>query len=310
MSAPAPAGERHGLADRAWLLMMLPALFWAGNAVVGRAVAGEVPPLALAFWRWTAGAVLVLPFAWQHLRRDLPALRRHWGTVLLLSALGIGLFNTLLYTALETTTALNVVMLQSAMPVLIVLMSLLFFGDRVSPRQVAGIALSLVGALTLVARGDPAVLIGLQFVRGDGLMMLAVVAYAAYTALLRRRPQVHGLSFVAVTFVLGAAMLLPLHVADALAGRPLPLTAPAALAVGYVALFPSILAYLCFNRAVALVGANTAGLSIHLVPVFGSLLAIAFLGETPHTYHGVGIALIASGILLASRRTPAAAQPR
>lgn len=299
-NATAPAGRR--LFDQAWLLMMLPPLFWASNAVLGRAVAGQVPPVGLAFWRWTLGALLVLPFAWRHLRADAPVLKRQWKIVLLLTVLGIGVFNTFLYIGLNTTTALNAVMMQSSMPVLIVLMSLALFGDRVSALQAVGIAVSLAGATTLIARGDPAVLLGLQLNAGDLWIFAAVLCYAAYTALLRRRPNVHGLSFIVATFAAGALTLLPFYVWETVGGRPMPVTPAALGAVVYVALFPSILAYLCFNRSVALVGANTAGLAIHLIPVFGSLLAILFLGEQPHLYHGVGIALIAVGIVLATRR--------
>lgn len=298
---PAPTVFRR-LADQAWLLMMLPPLFWASNAVMGRAVAGTIPPIGLAFWRWVLGTLIVLPFAWTHLRHDLRALRAGWKEVLLLGTLGIGIFNTFQYVALTSTTALNAVMLQSSMPVLIVLMSLLLFGDRVRAAQGAGIAVSLAGAATLVSRGDPAVLLGLRLNVGDLWMLAAVVVYAAYTTLLRRRPAIHGLSFILVTFAIGAVELLPFYLWESLTQRPVEATLTTALAVGYVALFPSIVAYLCFNRVVELVGANTAGLIIHLVPVFGSLLAILFLGERLHWYHGVGIALIAAGIALATRR--------
>ncbi|CAO3416596.1 DMT family transporter [Azospirillum doebereinerae] len=296
-----PAAPRR-LIDQAWLLMMLPPLFWASNAVMGRAVAGAVPPIGLAFWRWVLGTLIVLPFAWTHLRRDLPALRASWKPVLLLGTLGIGMFNTFQYIALNSTTALNAVMLQSSMPVMIVLMSFLLFGDRVRPLQGAGIVVSLAGATTLVSHGDPAVLLGLQLNAGDLWMLTAIAVYAAYTTLLRRKPAAHGLSFILVTFAIGAVELLPFYLWETVTQRPVEATATTFLAVGYVALFPSIVAYLCFNRVVELIGANSAGLSIHLVPVFGSLLAVAFLGEQPHLYHGVGIALIAAGIALATRR--------
>ncbi|RJF81720.1 EamA family transporter [Azospirillum cavernae] len=297
----APAKSRR-LMDQAWLLMLLPPLFWAGNAVMGRAVAGAVPPIGLAFWRWTLGTLIILPFAWKHLRHDLSPLLAGWKDVLVLGTLGIGLFNTFQYIALNSTTALNSVMLQSSMPVLIVLMSLLLFGDRVRPAQGLGIVVSLIGATTLISHGDPAVLLGLQLNIGDVWMLAAIAIYAAYTTLLRRKPAVHGLSFVVATFAVGAVELLPFYVWESITQRAVEPTAVTFLAVGYVALFPSIVAYLCFNRVVELVGANTAGLAIHLVPVFGSLLAVLFLGEQPHLYHGVGIALIATGIILATRR--------
>lgn len=290
------------LADQAWLLMMLPPLFWAGNAVLGRAVAGSVPPIGLAFWRWFLGMLIVLPFAWPHLRHDITPILARWKSVLLLGTLGIGIYNTFQYIALNTTTALNCVMLQSSMPVMIVLMSLVLFRDRIGAMQGLGIAVSLVGAMTLISHGDPATLLGLELNAGDVWMLAAVVIYAVYTTLLRRRPAIHGLSFVVVTFAIGAVELLPFYIWESLSGNPVEASGITLLAVGYTVLFPSIAAYLCFNRVVELLGPNTAGLTIHLVPVFGSLLAILFLGEQPHLYHGIGIALIAAGIVLATRR--------
>ena len=300
---PAAAG-RTGLLDQPWLLLMLPPLFWAGNFVLGRAVAtaGSVPPVALAFWRWVLGALILLPFAWPHLRRDLPVLVRHWKIVLLLSGLGIAVFNTFAYIGLASTTALNGVMIQSAMPVLIVGMSFLFFRDTITGVQALGIAVSLAGAVTLVSRGDLAALANLHFNVGDLWIFAAVTAYAAYTALLRRRPNVHGFSFIVVTFLLGALMLLPFMVMETMNGRPMPVSATSLASIAYVAVFASILAYICFNRAVQLLGANRTGLSIHLIPVFGSMLAMLFLAERPQWFHAAGIALIASGVVLATRK--------
>jgi drug/metabolite transporter (DMT)-like permease len=232
----------------------------------------------------------------------LPELRRHWRMVLLLTVTGIAVFNTLLYVGLTTTTALNGVMIQTTMPVLIVLANFLLFGERITGLQAAAIAISLGGALVLISRGDPAALASLSFNRGDLWVAAAVVSYALYTALVKRRPAVHPFSFLAATFAGGALMLLPVYLAESFGGQPLALTPTAFAAIGYVAVFPSILAYLCFNRAVQLVGPNRTGLSIYLVPMFGSLLAILFLGESLHPYHAVGMMLIVCGIVLANRR--------
>lgn len=297
-----PANWLARLADEPRLLMLLTGLFWAGNAIVARSVAGEVPPIGLAFWRWTLGALVVLPFAWPHVRRDATAMLADWRIMLVLSALGIAAFNAGLYLAAQSTTALNIVMLQTTVPVLIVLASYVLFRDAVTTRQAVGIAISLAGALTLISHGDPAMLLGLALNQGDLWMLAACASYAVYASLLRRRPAVHGLSFLFASFVVGAALLLPLYIGETLHTRAMPLNWHAALAVGYVAVFASVVAYLAFNRSVELLGANTAGLSVHLVPVFGTILAIALLGEQPHAYHVLGIGLIAVGILLATRR--------
>lgn len=308
MGPPGENGETGGKAasgkrlfDRLWLMMMMPPLFWAGNAIIGRAAVGIVPPIGLAFWRWTLGAAIILPFAWRHLRADRRALAADWPIVLLLTALGVGAFNTLLYLGLRTTTAMNGVMMQSAMPVIIVLMGVAFFRDAVRLVQWLGILVSLGGASVLISHGDPAALLKLQFNVGDILVFVAVVCYCAYTVLLRRRPDVHPLSFLAVTFLGGAGMLLPFYLWETVSGFPMPLSFQALGSIAYTAVCASILAYLCFNRAVALAGAGVAGLSFHLMPVFGTVLAILILGERAQLYHGAGIALIAAGILLVTR---------
>jgi drug/metabolite transporter (DMT)-like permease len=231
--------------------------------------------------------------------------------MLVLTALGISIFNTFLYIAAHTTTAINIVMLQTAMPIVVVVATFLIFRDTLTRRQAAGIVASFFGTLTLISHGDPAVLLGLDFQRGDLWMLAAAVSYAVYTALLRLRPPVHGVSFAFVTFALGAALLLPFYVAETVWVGSMPLSLHAAAAIGYVSVCASILAYMAFNRTVELLGANTAGLVVHLVPVFGTILAVLLLGERLHAYNLAGFALIALGLWLATRRPAGPApQPR
>lgn len=285
-----------------YLLLVLTTLFWSGNFVLGRAVHDAVPPVALAFWRWAGGFLIVLPFAWPHLARDIAVVRRHWPLVLLLSALGVASFNTLVYLGLGRTTAINGLLIQSFMPLAIIAASLVLFGERISRWQAIGLALSLAGILAIVARGELEALAALDVNAGDLLIVLAILAYALYTALLRRRPAIHPLSFLAVTFALGALMLAPLYGWEHVAARQLDGNPTTFAAIAYVALFPSVLAYLCYNRGVELIGANRAGQFVHLMPVFGSLMAVAFLGESFHLFHVIGIGLIFAGIVVAARR--------
>ncbi|WP_246274749.1 DMT family transporter [Hyphomicrobium sulfonivorans] len=285
-----------------YLLMVLPGIVWGGNAIVARAVVGELPPVGLAFWRWLIAALIVLPFAWPHLRRDIGPMLKSWPIVLLLAGMGIAFFNAALYIAAATTGAINIIMLQTSAPVLIVLATYLIFGDRISARQAVGIALSLVGAVVLVAHGDINVLANLAFNNGDIWMLVACIVYAVYTALLRLRPRVHWLSFLFTIFLMGSMLLLPFYIAESAYVMPVPLSLHALLAVGYVALFASAIGYGSYNRAVELLGANTAGLSIYLVPVFGTIFAILLLGEHPELYQLAGTLLIAGGIALAARR--------
>jgi drug/metabolite transporter (DMT)-like permease len=289
------------ITESPYLLLTLAVFFWAGNFIVGRAVRADVPPVALAFWRWFFAAILVTVMARRHLSADLAKLRRSWGIVLLLAFAGIACFNTLVYIGLQHTIAVNALLMQSLMPVMIVGLSFLLFKEKIDLIQAAGVALSLLGALTIIGRGSLGVLLSLSLNRGDILVFIAVAGYAGYSIGLRKRPAVHPLSFVAATFILGDLLLLPLYIWETMAGRSLHLDAPTVMAISYVAVFPSIVSYLCFNRGVELVGANRAGMFIHLIPVFGSVMAIVFLGESLQLFHIVGILLIAAGISMATR---------
>jgi len=296
-----PAMITLGLKDRPYLLLTLTVLFWAGNFILGRAFHNDIPPIGLAFWRWAIASLLIIGPASRHLRRDWPVIVRHWPAVLLLSALGIAAFNTLAYSGLQYTQAINAFLMQSLMPVLIVALSFFIFGEKVRLLQAFGILISLSGAATIIARGDLGLLMALQFNRGDLLVGAAIICYAGYSVMLRKRPPVHPLSFIAVTFCLGTAIISPLYLWESLNVRVMQPDVSTFLVIGYVAICPSIISYLCFNRGVELIGANRAGLFIHLMPVFGSLMAITFLGESFLWYHALGIGLIAVGIYLATR---------
>jgi drug/metabolite transporter (DMT)-like permease len=296
-----PARFFQTLFNLPYVLLVLPPLFWSGNFVLGRAVRADVPPIGLAFWRWAIGSLLVIGFAWPYLRQDWAIIRRNWGMILWLSFLGVTLFNTLVYLGLQSTMAINALLMQSTMPVMIGLMSYLFFREIVTPLQALGILLSLGGVMMIVVQGNLQLLTSLALNSGDLLVFIAVAGYAAYSALLRRRPPLHPLSFLAITFILGTLILVPFYLGEHLAGRVMTFDRLTVLTIAYVAIFPSVLAYLCFNRGVELVGANRAGLFVHLMPVFGSILAIIFLGETFRWFHGLGIGLILAGILLATR---------
>jgi drug/metabolite transporter (DMT)-like permease len=286
----------------AYLLLTLAVLLWSANFVVGRAFSAVIPPVSLAFWRWVGASLLVLGFAWPHLLRDLPVLLRHWPRMLLLAAVGVSTFNTCAYIGLQTTTAINGVLLQSSMPVIILVFTFVFFHERPSAAQLAGVALSLAGVTAIITQGAPLAIMDLAVNPGDGWIMVATIAYAAYSALLRLRPPVHPLSFLAACFVIGTILLLPFYLIELASGRVLHLDGPTAIVILYVAIGPSFLSYLFYNRGIELLGANRAGQFMYLVPAFGTLMAVIFLGESLHAYHAVGIALIALGVALASRR--------
>ncbi|MEO8714283.1 MAG: DMT family transporter [Acetobacteraceae bacterium] len=293
-------GAPARLWSSAWTLLVATNLLWAANIVLGRGVAGIVPPVALAYWRWTGAFLISLPFAWKLLRRDAPVMLRHWRMMLLLSATGIASYNTLSYIALNHTTALNVLLLQSATPLMIVALAFAIFAERPSPRQAGGIALSLCGVAAIAGHGSAAALAALHVNLGDWLIIVGVAIYAIYCVMLRRRPSVHPLSFLSAAMGIGSVMMLPLYVWEHAAGAHIEAGRAAWLAMAYMAVFPSLIAYMLFNRGVELIGAGAAGHSMHLMPLFGSVLAVLFLHERFRPYHAAGIALIGGGILLAS----------
>jgi len=291
----------HRALTGASLPLTLAALFWAGNALLGRALRDDIPPVSLAFWRWAVAAMVLLPFAWRHVVRDAGIIRRSWPILFLLSVLGVSSFNAMLYHAAHTTTATNISLILTAMPAAIVVMNLVFFGERASRWKVAGAGLAMAGAAVVVLRGDVTALSELDVVDGDLWMSVAVVAYALYSVLLRRGPSVHPMTFVAVTFTMGALVLLPGAVWEARTVGGADWSAAVVAGVLYAAIFPSILAYLFWNRGVALAGAAYAGLFICLGPIFTALLAAPLLGESLRGFHLAGFVLIVGGLLLFQR---------
>lgn len=301
-------GSAAAIWSRAYPLLTVTALFWAGNSIVGRAARDLVPPAALSFWRWTFALLLLLPLAWPHLNRDWPVLRANWPIVALLGALAIGSFNILLYTGLQSTTALNSMLIQSALPAVVLIVGALVMGDRTSMRQVAGVAISLVGVLAIIGRGDAAMLWGLQLNIGDAIIGGAVLLWALYSVLLRRRPAVHPLSFLAASMAVGIAVIIPFYAHELWSGRLIVPTTGSALAIAYVSIFPSFLAYLFFNRGVELIGSAATGQYMNVMPLMGAGLAMLFLGEELHLFHIAGLALIVAGILVAGRSPQPAAE--
>lgn len=292
-----------------YLLLTLTALFWSGNMVLGRGIRADVPPIALAFWRWVIALALIAPLALPHLKEQWPLLKKGWKPVLLLGILGVGCYNTFAYVALQYTAATNAVLLNSFIPIVTIALSWLFLGKRLKPIEAMGVAISFLGATTIIARGDLAVLLGLSLNLGDVWMLGAVLTWAIYTVGLQWRPAgVHPMLMLGALTLVGVLTLAPIyaHELGAFGGpaRHINLHWGSLAGIAYVGVLPSFVGYIFYNRGVAEVGANKASLFIHLMPVFGTLLSALFLGELPHLYHFVGIGLIFSGIYLTMARLP------
>ena len=307
--APAPASPNPvgWLNNQPYLLLSLTSLFWAGNIVLARFVAGHVPPMTLSCVRWIGAFAMLLPFAWPHLKRDWPSLRSKLPLMLALSATGFAFNNAISYWALQYTEALNALLIQSSSPLFVALWSLVLFGVRLTLAQFSGIILSLAGVLVILLRGDLAALASIQFNRGDLMFGGAVLSFGLYSALMPYRPKTHQLSLITFTIGCGALLLFPFSIWEYAGGFRLRGDALTAATLLYVMIFPSTLAYLFFNRGIALIGPNRAAPFLHLVPVFGSAMAILLLGERLRLFHLIGYALVVGGIIIASRRASARA---
>jgi len=291
--------SRTALWDSPWVLLALASLLWASNIIIGRVILGPVPAIALSFWRWTGAFAMAFWFAWPHLKKDWRVLLAHWKLMALLSASGIAFFNMTAYVGLAGTTALNVLLMQSCVPLIVVIWAFLLFREQASGWQLIAVAISLCGVALVAAHGSWDALWQVRFYRADLWILASAVIYGLYVVLLRRRPKVHPLSFMQVAMGLGVLMVAPFYLWDL--GKGVRITGEWYNFAGviYTAVFPSFISYLFFNRGVELIGAARAGQSMHLMPAFGSLMAVLFLDESLHLYHLAGAVLIGSGIALA-----------
>ncbi len=296
--------DRFGgwIVDQPYLLLSLTSLFWAGNTILGRFIAGHVPPITLAFIRWSGATLILLPFAIRHVVRDWPTIRKHAGRMTLIAFAGFSVYNTMAYYGLQYTTAINGLLLQSVGPLFVAIWTFALFGERLTLRQAGGICVSLTGVLVIICHGSLDVLLTIKFNRGDVCFVVALVTYGFYAAYLRKRPAMHPLSFLAVSMGWGAMLLVPGVVLEIASGRTIVLDAESLASFAFVCIFPSLLGYLFLNRGIELIGANRAAPFIHLVPVFGSVLAIVLLGERFELFHAIGYALVFTGITIATRR--------
>ncbi|HWK95379.1 MAG TPA: DMT family transporter [Pseudolabrys sp.] len=306
---PAPGARRFfGLADNPYLLLALTSLFWSGNHVVGRAIGGHVPPFAISTLRWLIPSLLLWFFARRTIVNDWPAMRASWKILLWLGITGGTMFTSLQYVGLQYTSALNVSVLNSLTPVLIVATGALLFRDPVTPLQSLGIVTSLLGVLAIIARGDIATLLHMTFNGGDILIVFNMMLFSVYTAYYRLRPQISPISILFAFGAVSALGSLPFAIGESLSGYTLQADWPTVAAVLYVAFFPGLLAYAFWNRGVELLGANRAGPFQHLIPLYSAILASTFLGERLHAFHILGFALIIGGVWMASSKGKPAAE--
>jgi drug/metabolite transporter (DMT)-like permease len=282
----------------AYILVVLSALFWSGNFVIGRALAGSVDPLTLNFWRWLLALLILVPLFHQRVQSSRDALLAHWRLVLILGTTGIALFHTLVYAAVTHTSALNTLLLVAISPVLIVVFSWVLFRDRVTWLQALGIVISLTGASVLISKGDVSAVLRVELGWGELLAVAALIVWSFYSSLLKRRPAtVDPLALLTASVAAGVLVMMPFY---ALGSSVIRLTGPVIVGLAYIVLFASVLGFVFWSRGVAVIGPNRAGVFLHLMPVFGAAMSVGFLGETIAPYHVVGAALVLVGILVTS----------
>jgi drug/metabolite transporter (DMT)-like permease len=285
-----------------YLLLSLTSVIWAGNFIVGRALREDISAVELNLWRWTLALVILFPLSYRQLRQHWPLLIQHWRLLSLLGFSGIAAFHTSVYAALKTTTAVNAILFLSLSPVLIVIGSRISGKDSITGRQLLGILVSLAGAIVLVVRGEFATLVDLHFYRGDLWMLFAVTMWSVYSILLKQKPAaLPQLSMLTGSAICAVAMLLLIFVFTQHGHSSVAWSGRVIFALLYVGILASIVAFLFWNKGVAEVGPNRAGVFLHLMPVFGALLSVVFLNEGIAVYHLVGAALVFSGLTLSTR---------
>jgi drug/metabolite transporter (DMT)-like permease len=286
-----------------YVLLVLTTLFWSGNFVISRGMHSEIPPFTLSFWRWMTAFIILSLFAVKHLWRQREIVRAHYRFICIQGLIGVAGFNTFVYLAMQTTTAINAVLVNSCIPVLIAVCSWILYREVMTPRQCLGVFVSLCGVLLIITRGELNHLLAVSFNRGDLLVLVAAMLWALYSANLKRYPsELHPLAYQSGIVLCGLVVLFPLYLFELQSGKVMVVTPASISTILYVALFASILAYIFWNRAVRTVGANKAGPFIHLMPVFSTILAVLFLGEQIHSYHLQGIVMIFIGITMTTFR--------
>jgi len=292
------------------LLLTVPPLLWAGNAIVGRLVRSAVPPMTLNLLRWTIALAVLLPLGWATLRRAgvLDAIRTRWRRYALLGLLGIGMYNSLQYLALQSSTPINVTLVASGMPVWMMLVGRLFYGVAVRTRQVVGALLSIVGVLVVLCRGDVDQLLALRLVAGDLYMILATIAWSFYSWMLLQPQDEPALRSDWAAF-LGTQVAFGLLWSGAFAGiewglgaPPIAWSWPVAVALLFVAVCPAVLAFALWGAGIRRAGPGIGAFFVNLTPLFTALLSSAFLGELPHGYHVLAFLLIVGGIVVSAKR--------
>ncbi len=286
-------------------LAVLATLIWSGNFVVARGVIHQIPPISLAFYRWTTGTLIIAPFAWNSFKRELPLLKQHWKYWLLISFFGITLYNTLIYVAGRYLPAVNLALIgTTSSPVMSIILAALILKEAIKPLRIAGLIICIIGILLLLSQGSWARLIHFHFTPGDWWILLAALCFAVYNIMVRKKPQgVSSLSFLFITFLLGTLMLIPAFVVEHASTATVAWSPSLLLTIGYLGLGNSVLSFLFWNASIARLGAGRTALFGNLIPIFSSIEAVLILHEPITVIHLISGLLVIGGLLIANLRS-------
>ena len=291
---------------KATIVLCFASLFWSGNFVIGRLASVEslVSPLSLGFYRWVIAFIILTPFCFSKAFKELPLLKKQPGMIFLIILTGPTLFNTLVYLGLTATTVINALLIISTTPMLIILFNKILYRIDTNRYQMIGIFISLLGVSFVIAKGNYQNIFKSDFYSGDLFILLAVTSWALYSIFLKKNETgVSGFSFLYISFGLTVILLFPVYLFDIfIQGNYLKITQQSLLAIGYTGIFPSIFSYICWNTGVALIGANKSGPYLHLMPIFGGILAFFIFQETLQIYHYAGIVSVIVGIIITNKK--------
>ena len=287
-----------------YLFALLATAIWSGNFIIARDLNESIPPISLAFWRWTVATVILLPFAIKQLISNWEILKSNFKYLSIVSLLGVTIFNTLIYLAGHTTTAINLSLISITFPVFIVIFSRIFYGELITLNKTIGIILVLLGVILLITKGNLTILLNLTFAVGDIWMLIAAIIFAIYSILVKKKPkEINILSFQLSTFILGLLFMSPFYIWETLTVPPIEFSPKILFSIGYVGIFASLTAYLLWNKAIIKIGPTNAAMVYYTLPLFSGFLAFLFLNEDIGMLHLTSLILILIGIITATYKT-------
>jgi drug/metabolite transporter (DMT)-like permease len=287
-----------------YLFALIATAIWSGNFIVARNLSDTIPPISLAFWRWVIAFMALSPFALTRFIKDWHLLKKHFLYLMITSVFGVTIFNTLIYIAGQTTTAINLSLISITFPIFIIIISRFLYKEKITFEKIVGIILVAIGVVLIITNGSPTLLFQLTFFKGDIWMLLAAIIFAIYSILLKHKPkEINVLTFQYATFTFGLIMLFPFYLIELSVAKPAIYNSTSIISIIYVGIGASLIAFILWNKAILIIGPVRSGMAYYTLPVFSSLLAFFILKENLSTNHFYSAFLIISGIILSNFKT-------